>query len=225
MHSISVIIPTLNEAPNVKQLLPYLKNIDQNIEIIVSDGNSSDNTIEEAKSLARVVRAPRCRGVQMNAGAGVAYGDILWFLHADCRPHPDSTTAVRQALADPRVVGGGFEYNFDHSLWIFRLPEITSNFKNRLLKLLFGDMGIFVRKDVFEKMGGYRELPLMEDMDFCKRLKKMGRIVILPQRVNTSARRWMEEGIWINVVRNTLLKMAWTIGVKPRILAKWYKFK
>jgi glycosyltransferase involved in cell wall biosynthesis len=161
----------------------------------------------------------------MNAGANVALGDVLWFLHADCQPHPDSIRAIRQALEDRAIVGGGFEYNLDHHGLFFRLTEVTSNLKNRLLKLLYGDMGIFVRRDIFRRMGGYRDIPLMEDMDFCKRLKRFGKIVILPQRIETSARRWVEEGIIAYLLRTQLLKIGWALGVAPDNLARWYQFK
>ena len=225
MQSISVIIPTLNEAQNIEILLPYLKKLDDSIEIIVVDCNSTDDTIEKAKPFATVIQAPRGRGVQMNAGARVASGDILWFVHADCLPHKDSVSEMRKALTDPKVVGGGFEYNLVHPSLFFRYTEFASNRKNHILKLMYGDMGMFVRKELFHKMGGYKEIPIVEDMDFCRRLKKFGRIVIIPKRINTSTRRWQEEGVLKNLFRNYLLQIGWTVGVPPHILAKWYKFK
>ena len=161
----------------------------------------------------------------MNQGARLAKGDLLWFLHADCRPHPQSIQAMKQALRDSNIAGGGFEYNLNHSGFRFRLTEYFSNRKNRLLRLLFGDMGIFVRREVFERMGGYKEIPLMEDMDFCRRLKRFGRIVILPQRIETSARRWIEEGFFHNLLRNWALQGAWLMGASPEALAKYYTFK
>jgi len=222
--SITVVIPTLNEKENIAALLRHLAGLDEQMDIIVADGDSTDGTGETAASLAAVVQAPRGRGAQMNAGAREARGDVLWFLHADCRPHPDSVKAMRQSLVDGRIVGGAFEYNLDDPTWIFRITEVTSNAKNHLLNLIYGDMGIFVRREVFEKMGGYREIPLMEDMDFCKRLKKQGKIIILPQQIDTSARRWRREGIMKNLIRNTLLQIAWAMGVSPETLARWYAF-
>ena len=225
MLSFSVIIPTLNEADNIESLLAYLTQLDKEIELIVVDSESSDNTELLAKKYAKVIQAPkRGRGAQMNAGAQVAIGDILWFLHADCRPHADSINVMREALANPKVVGGGFGYFLDHPGLHFRLAETLSNYKNRLLKWLFGDMGIFIRRHIFKRMGGYAEIPLMEDMNFCKRLKKNGEIVILPQRMKTSARRWLEEGYIKNSVRSWLLQSAWVLGASPQKLAKWYKF-
>jgi rSAM/selenodomain-associated transferase 2 len=225
MRTISVIIPTLNEGENIVELLSYLHDLDSSMELIVSDGGSDDETITIAEKYCTVVRAARGRGVQMNAGAKRAKGDILWFIHADCIPHPDSKNAIFDALSREEVVGGAFEYNLDEKGFLYRWTEFNSNFKNRVFKLFCGDMGIFVRRDVFQQIRGYKEIPLMEDMDFCKRLKKMGNVVVLPQRINTSARRWEEEGKMKNLIRNWLLQLGWTFGIDSKILANWYRFK
>jgi len=223
--SISVIIPTLNERENIETLLNYLHRLDNELELIVADAGSVDKTVEKARNMSKVIHSARGRGVQMNEGAKAATGDIIWFIHADCRPHPASIDAMMQALANENVVGGGFEYRLNQSGFKFRLAENLSNYKNRLLKLLFGDMGIFVRRKIFEKMGGYKDIPLMEDMDFSKRLKKHGKIVILPQHMNTSARRWIEEGFVLHSIRSWTFQSIWAFGVSPFFLAKWYKFK
>ncbi len=223
--SISVIIPTLNEAGNIESLLGYLRQLNINMELIVVDAHSQDLTVALAAKLSRVIQSPPGRGIQMNHGAEVARGDVLWFLHADCRPHPDSVQAMKQALSDPIVVGGGFEYSLDHPGFRFRVVEFLSNRKNRLLKWLFGDMGIFVRREIFEQMDGYKEIPLMEDMDFSRRLQRYGKIVILPQRINTSARRWLEEGYILNSLRSWTFQSTWALGASPHLLAKWYRFK
>jgi rSAM/selenodomain-associated transferase 2 len=223
--SISAIIPTLNEQGNIKSLLDYLRQLDPTLELIIADGGSSDETVSLAEGLSRVVHATRGRGAQMNAGANIATGEVLWFLHADCRPHPDSIHAIQLALADEAVAGGGFEYNLYHPAFRFRVIEYLSNRKNRLLQWLFGDMGIFVRREIFKKMGGYKEIPLMEDMDFSKRLKQHGKIEILPQRTNTSARRWIEEGYILNSLLSWILQSAWALGASPDILARFYQFK
>ncbi|MDZ7721410.1 MAG: TIGR04283 family arsenosugar biosynthesis glycosyltransferase [candidate division KSB1 bacterium] len=223
--SISVIIPTLNEEKNVAELLKYLKNLDERLELIVADAGSQDGTAARARRLSRMIESPRGRGIQMNKGAQAATGEVLWFLHADCRPHPDSLPAMLAALSDPHLVGGGFEYNLDHPSRRFRWTEFFSNRKNRMLTWLFGDMGIFVRRPVFERMGGYKEIPLMEDMDFSKRLKEEGNIVILPLRINTSARRWLEEGYIYHSIRSWVLQSAWRLGASPETLARFYTFK
>lgn len=220
-----MIIPTRNEAENIEDFLRYLHRLDGTLEIIVADAGSTDETVEKAKRLSKVVQTARGRGVQMNAGAKAATGAGLWFIHADCYPHPDSITAMKQASENEEIVGGGFEYALHHPSFRFRVVEFLSNRKNRLLKWLFGDMGIFVRRDVFEQMGGYAEIPLMKDMDFSQRLKRYGKIVILPQRMKTSARRWIEEGYVLNSLRSWFLQSAWALGASPYILAKFYRFK
>jgi rSAM/selenodomain-associated transferase 2 len=222
---ISVIIPTLNEEEHIRDLLVYLKKLDKDLELIIADAGSTDQTVEQAWSLARVVESALGRGVQMNRGAAVAQGQVLWFLHADCRPHAYSVQLIGEALSDPEVVGGGFEYALDHPGFRFRLIEFLSNRKNRRLGWLFGDMGIFVRRDIFEEMHGYKDIPLMEDMDFSKRLKLLGKVVILPQRIMTSSRRWLEEGYLFNSLRSWALQSAWVLGASPQTLAKWYRFK
>lgn len=223
--SISVIIPTLNEEENIEALLKYLHQLDSTLELIVADAGSLDRTIEKAQSLSKIVHSTRGRGIQMNAGASAATGDILWFIHADCRPHLQSILAMQQVLTDDSIVGGAFEYRLNHPGFKFRLAETLSNYKNRLLKLLFGDMGIFVRGEIFEKIGGYKKIPLMEDMDFCNRLKRLGKIVILPYKMDTSARRWMEEGYILNSIRSWTFQIAWALGASPYKLARWYRFK
>ena len=222
--NISIIIPTLNEEEHIEALLKFLNQLDPSLEIIVVDGGSSDQTVSLAKPYAKVVFSESGRGRQMNVGTGKSNGEILWFLHADCLPHRQSILAIKNALNHSEIVGGGFEYNLNAPGWMLRFSEFMSNRKNRLLKLLYGDMGIFVRRETFEQIGGYQEIPLMEDMQFCKDLKKEGKIVILPQRINTSARRWLEEGIYVNMVRNWLLQIAWKWGASPEFLSKFYRF-
>ncbi len=223
-QTVSVIVPTLNEEDGIDSFLRHVSGLAPDLEIIVVDGGSSDATVVKASERATVLHGPRGRGAQMNAGAREAEGEILWFLHADCFPHPDSVAAMEDALSEVAVVGGGFEYDLDHPGFFFRLTESVSNRKNRAFGLLFGDMGIFVRRSVFETMGGYREFPLMEDMDFCERLKHEGDIAIIPLRIKTSARRWLDEGIVKNLVRNWILQAGWKCGVSPNRLAKWYSF-
>ncbi|MBD3287283.1 glycosyltransferase [candidate division KSB1 bacterium] len=225
MDKISIIIPTLNEAENISMNLAYLSEIAGDAELIVADANSSDNTIGAVGKMAQVIFSKRGRGAQMNAGAKVACGDVLWFIHADCRPHPESVPAMFAALKDQNIAGGAFEYNLNHKGLFYRLVEFNSNLKNHIFKKIFGDMGIFVRKTVFLKMNGFKDIPLMEDVDFCRRLKKMGNIVILPQQIETSARRWEQEGLLYNLVRNWILQIAYMWGVSPDTLSKWYHFR
>lgn len=224
MLSVSVVVPTLNEETEIASFLRHVAGLEPGIEIVVADGGSTDRTAAVAARHGRVIEAPRGRGAQMNAGAAETSGDALWFLHADTRPHPESLRAMRDALADPGVVGGAFEYDLNHPSVFFRITENVSNWKNQAFERFCGDMGIFVRRDVFERMGGFDEIPLMEDMDFCKRLKREGGIRIIPLRIGTSVRRWLDEGILKNLVRNWILQILWQFGVSPHTLARWYSF-
>jgi rSAM/selenodomain-associated transferase 2 len=224
MLSVSVIMPTLNEEGRIRNQVRLLAALGEDLEVIVADGGSVDRTVDRVPFPARVVSGPRGRGAQMNAGAAAASGEILWFVHADCAPHPASLPALRSALADSTIVGGAFEYGLDEVGILYRLVEAVSNRKNRLLRLLYGDMGIFVRREVFRRTGGFREIPLMEDMEFGRRLRQEGRIVILPQRITTSARRWRAEGFAWNLVRNWVLQAGWLMGADPARLAGWYSF-
>jgi rSAM/selenodomain-associated transferase 2 len=221
---ISVIIPTLDEAERIVGLIDHLRSIDPTMEIIVADGGSADGTPEVARGADRVIHGPRGRAAQMNAGASAATGDVLWFVHADCLPHQSSAAEVRRAMRDPRIAGGAFEFSLDSPGIFFRVTEAVSNRKNRIAGLFFGDMGIFVRSEVFRRMGGYRDLPLMEDVDLCRRLRCEGRAVILRPRIATSTRRWKAEGRLYNLVRNWVVLGAWVAGVSPERLLKHYAF-
>lgn len=222
--SISIIIPALNEADTIGKLLSHLKRNHSKCEIIVADGGSRDGTVQRVRNGAKLIECPSGRAVQMNRGAEAASGEIFWFLHADSFPHPHSVRAIRESLKNPETVGGAFEYNLDQEGFIYRLSEILSNRKNHILKLFFGDMGIFVRRETFEKINGFAEIPLMEDLDFCVRLKKQGKIKIIPLRITTSARRWEAEGPWKNIFRNWFLQIAWALGTSPEKLKNWYQF-
>ena len=159
--TVSVIIPTLNEENTLPLLLTRLKQMDSTLEIIVVDALSSDETAEIAAQEATVIQSAPGRGLQMNAGAELAGGEILWFLHADTLPHPGSLAAMKKTLRTDSIAGGGFEYSLNHPAFRFRVVEFLSNRKNKLLGGLFGDMGIFVRHNIFFGMDGYRALPLM----------------------------------------------------------------
>jgi rSAM/selenodomain-associated transferase 2 len=223
--TISVVIPTLNESATIARLLTVLQKMDSALELIVADCGSADNTQTIAGAYATVVQAKRGRSAQMNAGAKLSSGEILWFLHADCIPHSDSIKQIENALSNSLIIGGAFELALEDRRHIYRVIEYFSNKKHKVLNQFFGDMGIFVRRKTFFKVKGFAEIPLMEDMDLCKRLKKKGNIVLLPARITTSTRRWQEEGIIKNIILNWLLQIAWTIGVSPERLSKFYHFK
>lgn len=219
---ISIIIPALNEAPTIARVISTAQNA-KNVEIIVADGGSSDGTPEIAKSLdLRVIFSTMGRATQMNAGAAAATGDILLFLHADTLLPEGFDTWVRQALAKAGTVGGAFELKIDAPLPSLRLVEKGVNWRSRFLQMPYGDQAIFLKTATFNEMGGFRDLPVMEDFEFVRRLKKQGRIEIVPQAVLTSARRWQQLGVLKTTAINQILIIAYFLGVSPDRLAFWY---
>lgn len=237
MATISVIVPALNEAATLAPLLARLLDLpDRNYlrEIIIADGGSTDGTsaavipspgLEGASPSVRVLAAPRGRASQMNAGAEASGGEVLWFLHADCEPHGDSVISILEALQDPAVVAGAFRFSLHAGGAFYRLVETISCARHRLMNLAYGDMGIFVRKSVFTELGGYREIPLMEDVELWRRLKKTGRTLHLPQPLVSSARRWRSDGVMYNLVRNWALQAGWSLGFPATTLARHYRYR
>jgi rSAM/selenodomain-associated transferase 2 len=221
--TISVVVPTLDEAPSLAQTLIAARERGAG-EIIVADGESRDATRDVAARLAdAVVVAPRGRATQMNAGAAAAHGDVLLFLHADTRLPDGFAGAVAQALADPGVVGGYFAVALDAPGWRYRLIAGLISTRSRLTGVATGDQAIFVRRAVFDALGGFARLPLMEDIDLVRRLKRRGRVAALRERVVTSARRWERRGVWRTVLLMWTLRLAYYAGVSPDTLARWYR--
>lgn len=217
---ISVVIPALNEAENILSCLESVKNQYCEFEVIVVDGGSRDGTVDLARPQARVIRSEKGRAVQMNSGARVCTGEVLLFLHADSQLPPDGLVLVERVLANPRIVGGTFRLRFDSRKILLRFITFFTRFKFRYLH--YGDQGIFVRRSVFEQLKGFEDIPLMEDVDFLRRLRKAGQLALLKQSVTTSARRFMEHGILRQQLLNTILVISYLLGMKPEVLKKWY---
>ena len=217
---ISVIIPALNEAANIAACVSSVENQKGDFEIIVVDGGSTDQTVELIRSRALVVTSPRGRAVQMKAGARNASGDALLFLHADSCLHPDALVRLREALADSRVAGGTFTLKFDSEKLALKFYAAFTRLKFRYLH--YGDQGIFVRRKTFEQLGGYKEMPLMEDIDFLSRLRRKGRVVLINLPVTTSARRFLKRGPVQQQLLNTFLVSCYLLGVKPATLSRMY---
>jgi rSAM/selenodomain-associated transferase 2 len=158
----------------------------------------------------------------MNAGARHATGEVLLFLHADTRLEPGAFDQLTSALGDSTIIGGAFSLGLGSRAWGLRLIEAATNLRARLFSLPYGDQAIFVRRAVFEEIGGYAELSLMEDLEFIRRLKRRGRLVILSAKAITSARRWEKEGVLYTTVRNWVVTVLFFLGVSPTTLARWY---
>jgi rSAM/selenodomain-associated transferase 2 len=220
---ISIIIPTLNEAGNIKEAIASTQP-SANIEIIVVDGGSSDDTVAMAQSLGiKVISSSPSRAVQMNAGAAVANGEILLFLHADTRLSLGFDAQIRQALAQPRTVAGAFDLQIDASPLVLRLVEWGVKWRSRFFQMPYGDQAIFLTEKVFHKIGGFPELPIMEDFELMRRLRSTGRIVILRTPVITSGRRWLQTGVFKTTLLNQIIIIAYLLGVSPNRIRSWYR--
>lgn len=220
--NISVVIPVLNEEKTIAANLHALRALDPD-EVIVVDGGSADRTREiSAQTGATVINCAPGRALQMNCGAQHATGDILLFLHADTRLPPAAFPDIVAALEDPRYLGGRFDVELDGDHWLLKLIGAMINQRSRITKVGTGDQAIFVRREVFARIGGFPEIPLMEDIAFGRALKRLGGIACLRSRVVTSARRWESEGIWRTVIKMWTLKLLYFAGVSPVTLKRFY---
>jgi rSAM/selenodomain-associated transferase 2 len=220
--SLSVIVPTLNEECGIAATLRRARQSGVR-EIIVVDGGSVDNTRAVAHELADLVlSAPRGRAAQMNAGAARASGDILLFLHADTLAPDGFAQAISAACREPGIIGGRFDVTLAPSSPLLRLTGELMNWRSRLSRIATGDQGIFIRRDVFTQLGGYADIPLMEDIDLSRRMKRAGRIACLQQRVTTSARRWQTQGVVRTILLMWSLRTLYFFGVSPSRLRRLY---
>ncbi len=222
----SAIIPILNERGLLPGLLAGLQGQVWIDEIIVVDGGSTDGTLEwlQQQDSVRTIQSPAGRGVQLNAGARAATGDALIFLHADCRLPADAGDLLRGALTHPRVAGGCFCVRFaQNAPRTLSLVAAGINLRTRLTRSATGDQGIFVRREVFERIGGFREWPLFEDVDLVQRIKAAGRFSVLPSPITVSARRHLRHGIFRTVCFIYALRVGFWAGIHPGKLANWYR--
>ncbi len=219
---ISVIVPALNEAGNIERCISSIRS-GENIEIIVVDGESCDGTVDIALSLGvTVVESLPGRGCQMNVGAEHASGDVYVFLHADTFLPEYYDWHIRAALCDSEILGGAFEFSVDEPSWSLRLIERMVCWRSRVFDFPYGDQGIVVRRECFEEIGGFSEMPLMEDYEFVLRLRKRGGVGIIPLPVVTSARRWYEVGVWRTTLLNQVCVIAYRLGISPERIVRWY---
>jgi len=221
---ISIVVPVLDEARNLERLLPALRDLAPDAEVVIVDGGSRDDTesVLARWPRARIISSPRGRAMQMNAGAPRSAGDVILFLHADTRLPAAFTDAIERALDDQRVVGGRFDVAFDNPAWPFRMIAAMMNLRSRLSGIFTGDQAIFVRRAAFEALGGYPEIPLMEDIALTRRLRRLGRVACLRRRVTTSARKWERDGIARTIGLMWMLRFLYLCGVSPERLHRWY---
>jgi rSAM/selenodomain-associated transferase 2 len=219
---ISVIIPALNEQDEIASAVCSARGAYVG-EVIVVDGGSDDQTVREASAVADlVVDSQRGRAAQMNAGAARATGEVLLFLHADTRLPVDFDSAVLAALVDPAVRGGRFDVRLEPGSFLLWLTAELINWRSRLSRIATGDQAIFVRRAVFEQLGGFPQLPLMEDIAFSRALKQRGRVACLRARVVTSSRRWRRDGVVRTILLMWTLRFLYFCGVPPERLRRLY---
>jgi uncharacterized protein len=219
---LSIIIPTLNEADLLRGALASIKDA-YGTEVIVVDGGSADGTVEVARRHgATVISCEPGRARQMNTGAEAATGDVLLFLHADTRLPLGFRPHVLRALARPDTVAGAFEFRTDHFTSSMRFVESVVNWRSRRLQMPYGDQAVFVRAETFRDVGGFPDIPLMEDLEFIRRARMKGRIAIAAAPAMTSGRRWRKLGVWKTVWLNWWITAAYLLGFDPERLARWY---
>ncbi|MFH7241400.1 MAG: TIGR04283 family arsenosugar biosynthesis glycosyltransferase [Spirulina sp.] len=221
--TISVIIPTLNEGGTLASTLDRLLQ-EPNLEVIVADGGSTDDTCAQAQAKGvQVVQATGGRGAQLNQGAAVATGEILIFLHADTQLPANVEILVQQALAEPDTVAGAFDLAIDGPGWRLRWIEQGVKWRSRWLRLPYGDQALFLTAEHFHRMGGFANLPIMEDFDLVQRLNRQGRIAMVSTPVTTSNRRWQRLGVWRTTVANQAMVIGYLLGLDIHSLAHWYR--
>jgi rSAM/selenodomain-associated transferase 2 len=219
---ITVVIPVLNEEKTIATTLSALMALAPD-EVIVVDGGSKDRTraiVEQTNTL--LLSSPRGRARQMNWGAKEANGDVILFLHADTRLPSSAMEDIRSALEDAQCVGGRFDVRLDRTEWFYRMIGTLISLRSRLTKVATGDQAFFVRRRIFEELGGFPDIPLMEDIAFFRMLKKKGRVSCLRSQVVTSARRWEKEGIWRTILRMWALRLLFLVGISSFRLKRFY---
>ncbi len=225
---ISIITPVLNEEKNIDIFLKNLNQIQGDFELIIVDGGSSDSTIDEINKYKKkfnrelkLIKTSSGRGHQMNKGAYASKGDILLFLHADSKVEIDAIPTIEKVIEKQKIIGGGLTHSFSETDDFLKLASNFGNLRTKITKVFFGDFGIFVRKDIFERIGGYDEIIFLEDLEFSKKLKKYGKLKQLEKTITTSPRRYHSQGklkITLVFIVACLLNI---VGYRPRFLIKF----
>lgn len=226
---VSIIIPTLNEAERICETLQMLQSARAGQhEVVLADGGSTDDTITIARPLVDIiVESGPGRAAQLNAGAEAASGDVFWFLHADTLCE---TNSVRDLLAAANGSGsqlfwGRFDVRLDAASWPYRMIEHMMNLRSRVTSVSTGDQGIFVSRALYVQTGGFSLLPLMEDIEYSKRLRRVCKPLNLSARITTSARRWRQAGVSRTILLMWCIRLGYVCGVSPATLANWYRKK
>lgn len=224
MKSISIIIPVLNEQENIRSLLKLLQSArSYGAELVVVDGGSTDSSCEYAESLCdHLVHSGRGRARQMNAGAKIANGTVLWFLHADSIPSDEIIERLMKVCAGGKSVWGRFNISMTGSHLLLKIVALMMNIRSRVTGIATGDQGIFMHRNLFEEVNGFPDLPLMEDITICSELKKSKMPLCCTEKLVTSSRRWEEKGILRTIVLMWWIRFAYAMGRDPEKLHQQY---
>jgi rSAM/selenodomain-associated transferase 2 len=218
---VSIIVPMLNEAPILPNSLRQFREAAPDSEIVVIDGGSQDGSFAIARELAdQTQHSKPGRAMQMNAGAALAHGDILWFVHADSVIAPGSIDSIEQALSDRAVVGGCFRLRIDSTSWVYRIRDAIGNFLVAIFRLPLGDRGFFCWKKCFDRVGGFPDTVILEDAEFYRRLKEQGRVVQVRETIQTSARRYEKLGPVVTMLFYTLIMLLYALRVPVPVLER-----
>ena len=219
---ISVIIPILNEAKILERSLTQLTQQLQSHQLIIVDGGSTDGSQFIAKKFGKVISSPQGRARQMNAGADAATGDILLFLHADVWLESGAINSLEAAIATG-YVGGAFKQRIEGGHILYRLIERGANFRAKRLQLFYGDGGIFIRRHHFYQIGGFPNVPILEEMEFSRKLRHLGNTTLVEPGIHISSRRWKKNGIVRTTGLNWFITALYSLGVSPFRIARLYR--
>ena len=221
--SVSIIVPVLNEAPLLRPFLAHLRQRAAGAEIVVADGGSSDGTVEVvAGSCDQFVVSERNRAIQMNTGARAAHGDTLWFVHVDAKVPWGCLEEIERILVDPNVAGGFFRIQLPPA-HIYRLTDCFAHYAGIMLRMRCGDHGLFCRRTAFLDIGGFPEVPLMEDVEFFRLLRRRGRVICSQKRILASPRRYETIGPVRLTLAYGLITLLYIFGIPLSKLASIYK--
>jgi rSAM/selenodomain-associated transferase 2 len=223
----SFIIPVYREEEIIDSAIDHLMHLQKfaAAEIIVADGDYEGSTLTKIiNANVKKILCPKGRARQMNCGAAKSSADILIFLHADTRLPENALKKIATLLEDETIVGGAFDLSIDSQRFAFRIIEKIASIRSRLTRIPYGDQAIFIRRGYFQSLGGFKDIPIMEDVELMRRIKRrQGKINILKDKVKTSPRRWETEGVVFCTLRNWFLITLYSLGAKPETLAKFYR--
>jgi rSAM/selenodomain-associated transferase 2 len=225
LEKVSIIIPALNEEESIGSTIAWAT-AENPLEVLVVDGGSTDKTAEAARAAGTaIVRSGPGRARQLNAGASKASGNVLLFLHADTRLPRGYRSSVATAFKDPATAAGAFRFSIEERFRGSKFIEFTANLRSRWLQMPYGDQGLFLRRSLFEELGGFADLPIMEDYELVRRLRRRGRVITLRDSAMTSGRRWRQLGLWRTTLINTWMVLGYHLGTPVEKLATLYRHK